>query len=125
MDIFHIGHVVYLACADRLTDWLILYHGKPGHTTTSKLMSICRQLFQAYGTPDELSTNGGPIFTFSLFQEFLQMWCVKHRLSSVAHHQSNGRTELKVKTAKRRVTGNTGPQGTLDNDNIDQAILQY
>ena len=26
MDIFHIGHVVYLACADRLTGWLILYH---------------------------------------------------------------------------------------------------
>ena len=64
MDIFPIGHVAYLACADRLTGWLILYHLKPCHTTTSKLMTICRQLFQAYGTPDELSTKGSSLFTF-------------------------------------------------------------
>ena len=65
MDIFHVGHVTYLACADRLTGWLILYHLKPGHATTSKLMSICRQLFQMYGTPEEISTDGGQPFTSS------------------------------------------------------------
>ena len=85
MDIFHVGRVAYHACADRLTDWLILYHLKPSHATTSKLMSICRHLFQTYGTPDELSTDGGPPFTSSIFQEFLQTWCVRHRLSSVAY----------------------------------------
>ena len=46
MDIFHVGHVAYLACADRLNVWFILYHLKPGHANTSKLMSICWQLFQ-------------------------------------------------------------------------------
>ena len=125
MDLFHVGHVAYLACADRLTGWLILYHLKPGHATTSKLMSICRHLFQTYGTPDELSTDGGPPFTSSIFQEFFQTWCVTHRLSSVAYSQSNGQAELAVKTAKRIVNGNTGPQGSLDNDNVAWAILQY
>ena len=71
MDIFHVGHVAYLACADRLTDWFIMYRLKPSHTIASKLMSICRCLFQTYGTPDELSTDCGPPFTSSIFQEFL------------------------------------------------------
>ena len=77
MDRFHVGYVAYLACADRLTGWLILYHLKPGYATTSKLMSICRQRLQTYGTSDERSTDGDPPFTSSIFQEFLQM-CVKH-----------------------------------------------
>ena len=88
-------------------------------------MSICRQLFQTYGAPEELSTDGSPPFTSSTFQEFLKTWCVGHRLSSVAYPQSNGRAELAVKTAKRIEKGNTGPQGSLDNDNVAWAILQY
>ena len=97
MDIFHVGYVAYLAYADRLTGWLILYNLEPGHTTTSKLMSIYRQLFQACGTPDELSTDSDPPFTSSIFQEFLKTWCVKYRLSSVAYPQSNGQAKLTVK----------------------------
>lgn len=125
MDIFYIGDHTYLACADRLTGWLILYRLESGHTTTTKLMSICRQLFQTYGAPEELSTDGGPPFTSSTFQEFLKTWCVRYRLSSVAYPQSNGRAELAVKTAKRIVKGNTGPHGSLDNDSVARAILQY
>ena len=69
--IFHLSHFAYLACADRQTGWLFLYYLKPGHTTSSKLMSIYQQLFQAYGIPDEFSTNGGSPFTSSIFHEFL------------------------------------------------------
>ena len=125
MDIFHIGPIVYLVCADRLTGWLILCHLKLGYATTYKLMSICQQLIQTYGTPDELNTDSSLSFTSSIFQEFLQMWCVKHRLSSVKYPQPNGQAELTVKTTKRIMNGNTGPQGSLDNDNVSQAILQY
>ena len=57
MDIFQVSHIAYLACADRLSDWLILYHLKPGHATISKLMSNCRQMFQTYCTPDKPCTN--------------------------------------------------------------------
>ena len=41
MDLFHIGDHTYLACADGLTGWLILYLLEPGHATATKLMSIC------------------------------------------------------------------------------------
>ena len=50
MDLFYVLDHAYLACTDRLTGWLILYHREPSHATTSKLMSICWQLLQAYGT---------------------------------------------------------------------------
>ena len=110
----------------RQTNWsVILYHQKPGHATTSKLMSICQHLFQTYSTPDKLNTDGGPPFTSSIFQEFLRTLCVRHTPSSVAYPQSNGRAKFVVKTAKRIVNGNTVPQGSLDNDNVARAILQY
>ena len=125
MDIFHVGHIVYFACVDKLTSWLILYHLKPGHATTSKLMSIYWHLFQTCGTPDELSTNGEPPFTSSIFHEFLQTWCVRHRLSSVAYPQSNWQAEFEVKIAKRIVNENTGPRGSLDKSNVARVILQY
>ena len=88
-------------------------------------MSICRQLFQTYGTPDEISTDGGQPFTSTAFQDFLHTWGVRHRRSSVAYPQFNDHAELAVKTAKRIVNGNTDAQGSLDNDNAARAILQY
>ena len=88
-------------------------------------MSICRQLFQTYGTPEEISTDGGQPFTSTAFQGFLHTWGVKHRWSLVAYPQFNGRAELGVKNAKRIVNGNTDAQGSLDNDKATRAILQY
>ena len=35
------------------------------------------------------------------FQNFLTKWGVTHRLSSAEYPESNGRTEMGVKTAKR------------------------
>ena len=114
--LFYIGDHTYLACTDRLTGWLILYHLEPGHATTTKLMSICQQLFETYGAPEELNTYGGQPFTSNTFQEFLWTWFVKHRLSSITYPQSNGRAELAVKTTKRIVKGNIASQGSSDYD---------
>ena len=80
---------------------------------------------QTYGTPEELSINGGPPFAISLFTHFLKDWTVMHRLSSAAYPQSNDRAELAVKTAKRIIIDNTGAQGFLDNDRVAIAVLQY
>ena len=118
-----VGHFAYIVCADRLTGRLILYLLKPGHATTSKLIFICRGLFNTYGAQKKLSSDAGPPFRFSLFQKFLKTWCVKNRLSSVIYPHSNGRPELAVKTTKRIVHGNTDPQGSLDNNKAARAIL--
>ena len=90
----------------------------------SRLILICQDIFQTYGTPEELSSNGGPPFTSLPFKQFSQDWAVKHRLSSVAYPQSNGQAELTDKSTKRIITGNTA-QGSFDNDHATRAILQY
>ena len=51
IELFYVGYVAYLANADRLTGWLILYHLQSGHVTISKLMSICQQLFHTHMAP--------------------------------------------------------------------------
>ena len=125
LDLFHVGRQTYLACADRLTGWLIIHHLNHGQANASRLIFICRDIFQTYGAPEELSSDGGPPFKSSPFTQFLKDWAVKHRLSSAAYLQSNGRAELAVKTAKRIIIGNTGPQRSLDNDRAARAVLQY
>ena len=77
MDLFYIGSFTYLTCADRFTGWLILYRIKPGQAVSSTLISICRKIFQAYGAPEELSTDGEPPFSAYSFQRFLKYWAVK------------------------------------------------
>ena len=60
-----------------------------------------------------------------MFQDFLKLWGVKHRLSSVALLQSNGRVEAAVRAAERIIHNNISPDGSLDNDKAAWEILQY
>ena len=78
-----------------------------------------------YGIPDELSSDGGPRFTSSATVAFIKDWGVHHRLSSVAFPHSNCRAGIGVKTVKRLITSNTGPNGELDTDAFQRAVLQY
>jgi hypothetical protein len=58
-------------------------------------------------------------------QQFLKTWGIRHRVSSVAFPHSNCRAELAVKTAKRLIRDNVGPQGSLDTDKFARALMQY
>ena len=128
------------SCADEsVQNAIINTYPKFFTTDSDRLLNMIEELVTQRSNPmvhritftsmsqheDELSTNSRLSFTSSIFQEFLWTCCVKHRLSSVVYPQCNGLAELVVKTAKRVVNGNTSPQGSLDNDNVAQAILQY
>ena len=56
---------------------------------------------------------------------FLNTWCVKHNLSSVAYPQSHGRGEFALKAAKRIVNDIMDPEGSLDNDKASRTISHY
>ena len=89
------------------------------------LIACLRRVFSTYGIADELSSDGGPEFTATTTQTFLKQWGAHHRLSSMGHPHSNCRAEIGVKTIKRLITNNTGPNGTLETDSFQRAILQY
>ena len=82
-------------------------------------------MFPSYGFPEEISTDGGPQFTSHQFKLFLKTWDIHHRLSSAEYPQSNGRAEVGVKTAKRIIRDNISNDGSMNNDRIVSAFLQY
>lgn len=121
-DFFHYAGTNYLVIVDRYSNWPIVEQAKEG---SKGLISSLRQTFVTFGKSDELTSDGGPEFTASTTKQFLKDWGVKHRISSVAFPHSNCRAEVGVKTIKRMIMDNTGPNGTLDNDAFLRAMLQY
>ena len=77
----------------------------------------------AFGVPVEVANDGGPEYKSHEFGQFLKRWGVRLRTSSAYHAQSNGRAEVAVKSVKRALRDNTGPDGRLDTDTFARALL--
>ena len=123
-DIFQLEGQAYLVYADRLTGWLEVAH-LPSGAHSGKIMKHLRHFFTRWGAPEQLSTDGGTNLVSGEMTAFLRRWGVTTRISSAHYPQSNGRAEAAVKTAKRILRDNTGPSGSLDNDKVSLALLQY
>ena len=81
-------------------------------------------MFATFGVPGDISSGGGPEFTAALTLKFFENWGIKHRISSVAYAQSNGRAEVAVKKAKMNYGQHISRNGSLNNGNFLQAMLQ-
>jgi hypothetical protein len=112
----------YLIIVDRYSNWPIVKRTSGG---AAGLVKSLREEFITYGIAEEIASDGGPEFVAAETQEFLRSWGVKHRLSSVAFPHSNCRAEIGVKSCKRLLMDNTGPNGELDTPKLQRAMLQY
>ena len=123
-DFFTYKCVSYLCLVDRYSNWPIIEKTVGG---AKGLIDSLRCTFVTYGIPDELASNGGTEFTSSSFQFLLKLrtWDVHHRLSSVSFPHSNCRAKVGVKSSKRLIADNAGPNSELNTDSIQRAILQY
>ncbi|XP_042213526.1 uncharacterized protein K02A2.6-like [Homarus americanus] len=124
VDMFQVEGHIHLAYADRLTGRLGIAHF-PSGTSSYKIMAQLRCYFTRWGTPEQIFMNGGTNLVSEIMMEFFRKWRVAVRLSSPQYPQSNGRAEVAVKTAKRVLRNNTEDNGSLDDDKVSLALLQY
>ena len=97
------------------------------HYKTS-LFNMCKRLrewCQTFNIAEEIATDGRPQMTSGLFVEGLKVWGVHNRMSSAYYPHSNSRAELAVKTGKRLLRDNLSNNGSLDNDRLMRAMMQY
>ena len=125
-DYFDLAGKHYLIIGDRLSGWTEVVKVTPG-TSSSGSKGLCealRRVFQTFGVPEEISSDGGPEFVSNEAKEFYIRWGVDHRLSSAYFPQSNGRAEVAVKLTKRLLEENVGINGNLNTDKVVCALLQ-
>ena len=123
-DLFEINGYFYLAYVDRLTGFaeLAYYSSAPNST---RIISTMREFFHRWGVAEEASLDGGPNLDSHEIKEWLRSWGTRIRRSSAYYAQSNGRAEAGVKSLKRLLMGNTGSKGSINNDAVASALLQY
>ena len=124
-DYFDLEGTHYLVTVDRFTGWVDVRRAEPGtdEAGAKGLISVMKETFMAFGVPEEVANDGGPEYKSHEFGDFLKRWGVRLRMSSAYHAQSNGRAEVAVKTVKRALRDNTGPDGRLDTDTFARALL--
>ena len=123
-DLFSLDGHHYLIYVDRLTAWVELaYFNKD--PASSDIISKFRDYFHHSGVPMELSFDGGPNISSAEMDAFYTKWGIKQRQSSAYYPQSNGRAEAAVKSMKKAIRGNIGPNGSLNSDKVTAALLQY
>ena len=115
----------YLVIVDRYSNWPIVQRIAQGEATAKHFIAALKNHCGTYGIPEEMSSDGGPQLESRETNQFLKDFGIHHRVSSVAFPHSNCRAELGVKTIKRLLTENTGPNGKLDNSKVLRALLQH
>ena len=121
-DYFHFMNNDYVVIVDRYSQWAMVYKSESG---ADGLVKRLRETFVTFGIPEEITSDGGPQFTAGQTKTFLESWKVKHRITSVANPHANCRAEVAVKTVKRMLMDNTGPNGSLNTDKFQRAMLTY
>ena len=124
-DYFLLQGTGYLVSVDRYSNWPSIQRAGRGEANSKQLISELKKHCSTFGIPEELSSDGGTQFTSKETKEFMENYGIRSRISSVANPHSNCRAEIGVKTMKRLLADNTGPGGSLDNDKVLRAILQY
>ena len=75
-------------------------------TTSSKTITVLRQLFARYGLPELIVSDNGSQFTSEEFVEFMRSNGVKHIWCSSYHPSSNGAVKRPVCTYKQAMKAN-------------------
>ena len=82
-DYFQYINKDYVVIVDRYSGWPMVFKSEGG---ANGLIKHLRETFVTFGIPEEITSDGGPQFTASATQSFLDTWKVHHRKTSVGIH---------------------------------------
>ena len=122
-DFFEYSGKSYLATVDRYSNWLSLF--QLAHDNSANVIKTFRELCCCWGVPKTITTDGASVFTSAEMTDWLSRWGIQHRLSSSYYPRANKRAEVAVKSTKRLIMDNLGPNGTLHTDKLARAILMH
>ena len=90
-DFFKLSGKFFLIIGDRLSGWTEIVNVKPNSENSGSkgLCNAFRQVFQTFGVPDEITSDGGPEFIALETLEFYKKWAVHHHLSPSYFPQGN------------------------------------
>jgi hypothetical protein len=116
VDLFELDGKDYMVTVDHLTNYWEIDRLKD--TKSSTVIRNLKAHFARYGLPSTVVTDNGPQFISTNFKEFAQAFDFTHKKTDPHHHQSNGKAEAAVKSAKSLLR---------KNKNCDQflALLNY
>ena len=89
-------------------------------TTSTKTITVLREIFARFGLPRQVVSDNGPQFTSSEFQQFISSNLVKHITTAPYHPSSNGAAERMVQTVKQAVRA-----GLQRGDSLEQSLAAF
>ena len=93
-------------------------------TTTEKTLEVLRNLFAAYGLPEQLVSDNGSQFPAAEFEECMKANGIKHIKSSHYHPSTNGEAERFVQTFKHALKMGRSDKGSLQ-QKLAKFLLTY
>ena len=124
-DLFQMDQTThYMVITDEYSGWPEIY-AMGRDTTAQKVIWAIRNFITAHGRPDIFKSDNGPQFVAQATVNFLEKWRIKPVTSSPYMPQTNGRAEAAVKAMKRIIRGCTGPDGTVDQDDLIDGLLAF
>ena len=90
---------MFLVIIDAGSKWIEVF---PVQSSTAKItIQHLKTLFAQFGLPDIITTDNGPCFVSSEFEDFLTRNGIKHWKSSSFHPSCNGLAEKAVQVIKQ------------------------
>ena len=108
-DLFELGGKVYLIVVDYYSRWFEIR--RPNDQSSSRVISVLKELFSTHGIPDIIVSDNGPQFSSDAFRLFTTEY--DFMTSSPKYPRANGEVKRAVSTVKALLCKNEHPYPAL------------
>ena len=118
-DLFTYGGKRFQIVIDYFSKWVEIKR-VPLHATSADVVEHFRSIFSRFGYPEEIFSDGDPLYTSNEFNKYCKSFEIDHSFSSSRYPQSNGQVERAVQHFK-----NILAKSIYDDSDFYKALLAY